>query len=177
MTSLWCYLVHPPVNWGSNGQTLTQNITKHVHISLSLSLCVFFLVKHIEGKNARLWCEVFQVQLGYQQGNHVDCHQGKVDYRSHTHTHWRPHLNQEQQPPRTKFRRFGHVTHHVWHQIDGTDGHQRPFLSTANILILRILCKQGSWYSHSWAKHRHIAALAANRWMQLGIIMLDMKSK
>jgi hypothetical protein len=86
MTSLWCYLVHPPVNWGSNGQTLTQNITKHVHISLSLSLCVFFLVKHIEGKNARLWCEVFQVQLGYQQGNHVDCHQGKVDYRSHTHT-------------------------------------------------------------------------------------------
>ena len=48
MTSLWCYLAHPPVNWGSNGQTLTQNITKHVHISLSH--CVFFLVKHIEGK-------------------------------------------------------------------------------------------------------------------------------
>lgn len=87
MTSLWCYLAHPPVNWGSNGQTLTQNITKHVHISLSLSLCVcVFLVKHIEGKNARLWCEVFQVQLGYKETTWIAIRERSTIIRSHTHT-------------------------------------------------------------------------------------------
>ena len=177
MTSLWCYLAHPPVNWGSNGQTLTQNITKHVHISLSLSHCVCFSLSNIL-KEKMHDCDVKSSKSSW--ATNKECTWIAIRERStidHTHTHSRPHLNQEQQPQRTKFRRFGHVTHHVWHQIDGTDGHQRPFLSTANILILRILCKQGSWYSHSWAKHRHIAALAASRWMQLGIIMLDMKSK